>query len=909
MPSPQEPFPFHSRRQARVQDRTVAWADLGAVEAAGLGAVRRLPYSLRVLLESLLRQHDGYHITLDHIRRLAAWDPARPEGEIPFKPARVLLQDFTGVPVVADLAAMRDEVARRGGDPARVNPLVPVDLVIDHSVQVDRWAAPDAFAYNVEQEFARNRERYAFLRWAQSAFRNLRVVPPDRGIVHQVNLEYLATVVAEGRDADGTPLLYPDTVVGTDSHTTMVNGLGVLGWGVGGIEAEANLLGQPLYIPIPAVVGVRLTGTLAPGTTATDAVLTLTEQLRRHGVVGKFVEFFGPGLAGLPLADRATMANMAPEYGATLAFFPPDQETLRYLTLSGRDPDRVALVAWYLETQQLLYTPGSPEPAYSEVLEFPLDRIEPSVAGPKRPQDRIPLGQVGERFRLALHAPAGPAGFGVEAGAGRREARVRYADGQEETLTDGSVVIAAITSCTNTSNPALMVAAGILARRAQKRGLRPPRYVKASLAPGSQVTTDYLQAAGLLEPLEALGFGLVGYGCTTCIGNSGPLAPEVAAAIRNADLVAAAVLSGNRNFEGRIHPLTRANYLASPPLVVAYALAGRVTIDLEREPLGKDRDGQPVFLFDLWPDPAEVAEVVAATVTADRFRNRYAHLFDPTPPWEALPVTGGLRYPWQAGSTYIQEPPFVDAGFVRVPPPPVRGARVLAAFGDSVTTDHISPAGSIPADSPAGRYLRERGVEPQAFNSYGSRRGNHHVMVRGTFANIRLRNLLVPGSEGGVTRHWPEGETGTIYDVAERYRAEGIPLLILAGREYGTGSSRDWAAKGPALLGVRAVLARSFERIHRSNLAGMGILPLQFLDGEGWQELGLDGSERYDIPALDDPGRLEPGQLLEVTATAGDGRVHTFRVRLRLDTPVEVDYYRQGGILPAVLQQLAPAGA
>jgi aconitate hydratase len=862
-----------------------------------LGArASRLPVSLKVLLENLLRREDGRQVTRAHVEHLLDWDPTRPPGhEIPFMPARVLLQDFTGVPAIVDLAAMRDAMRRMGGDPARINPLQPADLVVDHSVQVDAFGTRAAFATNVALEFERNRERYAFLRWGQQAFRNFRVVPPDTGIVHQVNIEYLAPVVFHRRD-NGLQEAYPDTVLGTDSHTTMVNGLGVVGWGVGGIEAEAAMLGQPTVMLIPQVVGFRLHGRLAAGATATDVVLTVTEMLRKKGVVGKFVEFHGPGLASLAVADRATIANMAPEYGATIGFFPIDGETLAYLRLTGRDPKVVELVEAYARLQGLFHTEGTAEPAFTDMLELDLGAVEPSLAGPRRPQDRVPLRRLkaawGESLPELVKGRKSKVGTTVPIEMG----------GERGQLGQGAVVIAAITSCTNTSNPSVMLAAGVLARKAAARGLRVRAWVKTSLAPGSKVVMRYLEAAGVLDDLERLGFYLAGFGCTTCIGNSGPLPEPVAAAVKEGDLVVAAVLSGNRNFEGRINPLVRANYLASPPLVVAFAIAGRIDFDAETDPLGTDPQGRPVFLRDVWPTPAEMAEVAGA-VEARLFREEYAKVTDGDEHWRALPVPAGDLYAWDAASTYIKSPPFFE-GMGRTPSPlgDVRGARALAVLGDSVTTDHISPAGSIPADGPAGRYLVSLGVAPKDFNSFGARRGNHEVMLRGTFGNIRLRNLLVPGVEGGVTRHLPDGEQIAIYDAAVRYRSERVPLVVLAGKEYGTGSSRDWAAKGTLLLGVRAVLAESFERIHRSNLVGMGVLPLEFLPGESRTSLGLTGEERYDVEGVAEG--LAPGKRLRVRAVRDDGATTQFEVVARVDTLDDVEYYRHGGLLPYVLRGL-----
>jgi aconitate hydratase len=897
--------PFHARDTIQTTAGAVGIYRLTKLEDAGLTRIAPLPYSIRVLLESVLRNCDGYQVTENDVCRLAGWQPARHEPiEVPFKPARVLLQDFTGVPAVVDLAAMRSAMRRLGGNPARINPLVPVDLVIDHSVQVDRFGSPDAMAENMAFEFQRNRERYEFLRWGQRAFRNFRVVPPGLGICHQVNLEFLAKCVVLRQDAAG-PVALPDTLVGTDSHTTMINGLGVVGWGVGGIEAEAIMLGQPLYMLAPEVVGFELSGELPPGATATDLVLTVTQVLRTEGVVDKFVEFFGPALANLKVADRALVANMSPEYGATMGFFPIDEQTLAYLRETGRSDAEVELVERYAKEQHLFRSiastaQGAPHPHYSKLLHLDLATIEPSMAGPKRPQDRVTLGNMKRTFQLALQTPPKQRGFGL---AENQVGQTAMVEGSGQ-IGHGAVVIASITSCTNTSNPDVMIAAGLLARKAVERGLKVKPHVKTSLAPGSRVVTDYLRQSGLDKPLEQLGFHNVGYGCMTCIGNSGPLPPAVTKAVTEASLVAASVLSGNRNFEGRIHPLTKANYLASPPLVVAYALAGTVDIDLATEPLGTGSDGRPVFLIDLWPSQAEVAEAVSLSVCPDMFRNRYADVFDANETWNRIAVSESELFPWDVSSTYIQEPPFL-ADLAAEPSPirPIRAARVLAAFGDSVTTDHISPAGSIAATSPAGKYLQEQGVQPSDFNSYGSRRGNDRIMSRGTFANIRIRNLLAAGTEGGVTRHFPDGELMPIYDAAMRYKAEGVPLVILAGAEYGTGSSRDWAAKGPFLLGIRAAIASSFERIHRSNLVGMGILPLQLPVGQSWESLGLTGEEVFDIPDLGDA--IKPGCQLTVRATAADGRVIEFSAKVRIDTPVELEYYRNGGILQTVLRKLA----
>ncbi|MCY3760619.1 MAG: aconitate hydratase AcnA [Gemmatimonadetes bacterium] len=874
-----------------------AYYRIGKLEEEGVAPVSRLPYSIRILLEAALRQCDGFEITGDDVERIARWSPETAgREEIPFKPARVVMQDFTGVPAVVDLAAMRDAVADLGGDPKAVNPRIPVDLVIDHSVQVDYYGLQRALELNAEREFGRNRERYEFLRWGQEAFANFRVVPPATGIVHQVNLEYLASVVQAQPDAGGGELLVPDSLVGTDSHTTMVNGLGVVGWGAGGIEAEAVMLGQPIYMLLPEVVGFRLEGEPPVGTTATDLVLTVTQMLRAHGVVGKFVEFFGPGLGRLSLADRATIANMAPEYGATVGLFPVDGETLRYLRQTGRKAAAVDRVRAYMEAQGMFYGPGSPDPVFSEVLSLDMGQVEPSLAGPARPQDRVPLREMKPALEAAMADT-----FGRDPD---RDTRVTVDLGEKgkSELFDGAVVVAAITSCTNTSNPGVMLGAGLLARNAARRGLSVPPHVKTSLAPGSRVVTRYLEAAGLTEPLEALGFHTVGYGCTTCIGNSGPLDEPVEKAIAGGDLVVCSVLSGNRNFEGRVHPLTRANFLASPPLVVAYALAGRADIDFESEPLGEGEDG-PVFLRDIWPGQEEIRAELARSVQPKMFEEEYANVFRGNEAWSGIAVPAGERYAWQEESTYIRKPTFFE-GLSREPDPirPIAGARVLARLGDSVTTDHISPAGSIAPGSPAARYLESRGVERPEWNSYGSRRGNHEVMVRGTFANIRIRNELVPGVEGGFTRHLPSNEQMTIYEAAERYLAEGVPTIVLAGREYGTGSSRDWAAKGPFLQGLRAAIAESFERIHRSNLIGMGVLPLQFLEGEGREQLGLTGEEVYHVLGLDDS--LKPGQELEVAAHCGFEEKR-FTVLCRIDTPVEIDYYRNGGILNAVLRRMA----
>ena len=896
--------PFSARGTFETGDGPATLYRLRALDDAGVTDTSRLPYSIRMVLEALLRTCDDYEVTEADVRALATWNAAKPaESEIPFKPARVVLQDFTGVPCVVDLAAMRAAMKRLGGDPRRINPLVPVDLVIDHSVQVDHFGTARALEENVTIEFERNAERYAFLRWGQQAFRNFRVVPPAVGIVHQVNLEYLAGCVFLRDDPAATggtklPVAVPDTLVGTDSHTTMINGLGVVGWGVGGIEAEAVMLGQALSLLLPEVVGFELTGELPSGATATDLVLTVTEILRKAGVVGKFVEFFGPGLERMSLADRATIANMAPEYGATMGFFPIDAETLAYLRLTGRPAAHVELVERYMKEQGLFRTAAAPVPQFTSRLTLDLSTVVPCLAGPKRPQDRVALGAVQRTFAESLSAPTAKRGFALEEGALARTGRVRDGAGESE-IGHGAVVIAAITSCTNTSNPSVMVAAGLLARKAVARGLAVKPWVKTSLAPGSRVVTDYLEKAGLAADLDRLGFETVGYGCTTCIGNSGPLPDAVARAVQEGDLVAAAVLSGNRNFEGRVNPLVKANWLASPPLVVAYALAGTTDIDLERDPIGTGSDGRPVFLRDIWPTAEEVRRTVEASVLPAQFQARYDRVWESNPRWNAVPTSSGELYDWDAASTYIQEPPFLaEVSREARAPQSVRGARVLLALGDSVTTDHISPAGSISKNSPAGHYLVGHGVTPADFNSYGARRGNDRVMTRGTFANIRIRNLLVPGTEGGVTRLLPGDEVMPVYDAAIRYAEAGTPLVVLAGTEYGTGSSRDWAAKGTMLLGVRAVLAASFERIHRSNLVGMGVLPLVL--PKPWQELGLSGEETFDIPF----DGLAPRCTLDVVATRPDGSTLRIPCLARIDTPVELDQFRSGGILPFVLRKL-----
>ncbi len=879
---------------------------LDKLEKDGLVNLSRLPFSLRIMLESLLRQCNEKEITRRDVTNLAGWQPkAQNRPGLPFRPARVIMQDFTGVPAIVDLAAMRAAVARLGADPKRINPLVPVDLVIDHSVQVDYFASPDALQRNAELEFQRNKERYEFLHWGQKAFDNFRVVPPATGIVHQVNLEYLAQVVRTEKE-DGQTVAYPDTLVGTDSHTTMINGLGVVGWGVGGIEAEAAMLGQPIDLVTPDVIGFKLHGKLPEGVTATDLTLTVTQMLRKRGVVDKFVEFFGNGLDSVSLPDRATIGNMSPEYGATIGFFPVDEITLNYMRLTGRPEELVQLVEAYCKEQGLFRASETPDPIYTDVLELDLGSVVPSVAGPKRPQDRIPLDDLQRTFRTVLTAPRSERGYELSlADLSKKtpfEPAPEHRNGPVE-MGQGSVVIAAITSCTNTSNPSVMLGAGLVAKKAIERGLKVKPYVKTSLAPGSRVVTEYLEKSGLLKPLEELGFDVVGYGCTTCIGNSGPLPPEVVQAITSTDLVAAAVLSGNRNFEGRIHPYARANFLASPPLVVAFALAGTVDIDLVHEPLGTDKLGQPVYLRDIWPTQQEIRAAIENSVLPEMFKQKYANVFTGNEVWNAIETTGGDLYAWDPDSTYIQEPPFfIDLTKETPPVKDILGARVLAVLGDSITTDHISPAGSIPQDSPAGKYLIEHGLTPREFNSYGSRRGNDRVMTRGTFANIRLKNQLVPGVEGGYTVHLPDGEMMPIYNAAVKYQNEGVPLVVLAGAEYGTGSSRDWAAKGALLLGVKAVIAKSFERIHRSNLIGMGVLPLQFKEGQGPEELGLTGKETYNIKDLDE--HLQPHAEITVEAITDKGKKIEFPVILRLNTPIEVEYYRNGGILHTVLRNM-----
>ena len=915
---------FGARSTLTVDGKSYTIHTLEALEKHGF-SLARMPYSIKVMIENVLRREDGVIVTTGQIEALAKWSGKGGEREVSFMPARVLLQDFTGVPVVADLAVMRDAIKKLGGNPDKISPLQPVDLVIDHSVQVDSFGSSRAFADNAELEFERNQERYLFLRWGQGAFDNFRVVPPDTGIVHQVNLEYLAPVVFSSDKGEA----YPDTVIGTDSHTTMINGLGVLGWGVGGIEAEAAMLGRSMPMLIPEVIGFRLAGSLRPGATATDLVLTVTQMLRKKGVVGKFVEYFGPGLASLPVADRATLGNMSPEYGATVGYFPVDEQTLTYLRLTGRSDSQIKLIEAYCKAQGLFYSPDAPEPKFSDTLELDLGSVVPSLAGPRRPQDRVALTAARTDFRreLAKEFEEHPsvdrealtkwvAEGGNSASAGEDtvlESKLGHIAHKVEVhseeghfpLTHGSIVIAAITSCTNTSNPSVMLAAGILAKKAVARGLSVKPWVKTSLAPGSKVVTQYLKHAGLIEPLEKLHFNLVGYGCTTCIGNSGPIAEGIAGAVKQGNLVACAILSGNRNFEGRINPVVRFNYLASPPLVVAYAIAGTMDIDVEHQPLGMGSDGRAVFLRDIWPSPEEVAAAVTGSVHASMFKSEYGQVFEGDEHWKSLKVPEGNLFRWAENSLYVKAPPFFDGVTAKVGEfTDITGARALAVLGDSVTTDHISPAGSIGADSPAGKYLIEHGVQPKDFNSYGARRGNHEVMMRGTLANIRLKNLMVPGVEGGFTVHLPDGEKMTIFDASERYRTDGVPLIVIAGKEYGTGSSRDWAAKGVQLLGVRAVIAENFERIHRSNLIGMGVLALEFKSGDNRQKLGLTGQEVYSISGL--KAGIKPRQMLKVRAESS-GKTTEFEVTLRVDTPEEVEYIRHGGILPFVLRELIRA--
>ncbi|MFX3631301.1 MAG: aconitate hydratase AcnA [Candidatus Pristimantibacillus sp.] len=879
-----------------------AYYRLAGLEEQGVGKITELPFSIKVLLEAAVRQFDGHAITPEHVAQLATWTEGREDKEIPFIPARIVLQDFTGVPVVVDLAAMRDTVKQAGGDPKQINPLVPVDLVIDHSIMVDTFGNNEALEYNTRVEFQRNDERYRFLRWAQTAFNNFRAVPPGTGIVHQVNLEYLASVAAT-KTIDGELVVFPDSLVGTDSHTTMINGLGVVGWGVGGIEAEAGMLGQPLYFVTPEVVGFKLSGSLSEGATATDLALTVTQILRKKGVVGKFVEFYGSGLSNISLADRATVANMAPEYGATIGFFPVDVETLAYLRATGRTEEQIELVEAYYRAQGMFRTDETPDPIFTDTLELDLSTIVPSLAGPKRPQDRVELTAMKEAFNNVIRTPIDKGGYGLTEEQIDQSVSVNHNDGRLSELHTGAVVIAAITSCTNTSNPSVMLGAGLVAKKAVERGLVTPAYVKTSLTPGSLVVTEYLKKANLLEPLEALGFYVTGYGCGTCIGNSGPLPDEVRIAVGNTDMTVAAVLSGNRNFEGRVHAQVRANYLASPPLVVAYALAGTVNIDLNTDPIGRDQDNNPVFLKDIWPTSQEIQEATNMALHPQMFRDKYKHVFTQNERWNTISVPEGESYEWDAHSTYIQKPPFFEnLGSVLDEIADIRSASVLALLGDSVTTDHISPAGNITNNSPGGKYLIEHGVLKVDFNSYGSRRGNHEVMMRGTFANIRIRNQIAPGTEGGVTTYLPTNEVMSIYDASMKYIDDGKNLVIIAGKEYGTGSSRDWAAKGTYLLGVKAVITESFERIHRSNLVGMGVLPLQFQEGSSWRTLGITGRETFDITGLSND--VQPGQTVKVTATREDETTFEFPVTVRLDSMVEVEYYRNGGILQTVLRQM-----
>ncbi|MGB3567764.1 MAG: aconitate hydratase AcnA [Priestia megaterium] len=891
---------FNARSSFDLNGSTYNYYRLQALEEAGLGNVSKLPYSIKVLLESVLRQVDGRVITKEHVENLAKWGTKDIKDiDVPFKPSRVILQDFTGVPAVVDLASLRKAMADLGGDPDKINPEIPVDLVVDHSVQVDKAGTADSLRINMDLEFQRNTERYNFLSWAQKSFNNYRAVPPATGIVHQVNLEYLANVV-HAVEEDGEFVAFPDSLVGTDSHTTMINGIGVLGWGVGGIEAEAGMLGQPSYFPVPEVIGVKLVGELPNGTTATDLALKVTQVLRQKGVVGKFVEFFGPGVAELPLADRATIANMAPEYGATCGFFPVDAEALAYMRLTGRDEKDIQVVEQYTKANGLFFTPENEDPIFTDVVEINLAEIEANLSGPKRPQDLIPLSQMQTEFKKALTAPVSNQSFGLDAKDVDKEITFKLADGSETTMKTGAIAIAAITSCTNTSNPYVLVAAGLVAKKAVEKGLDVPAYVKTSLAPGSKVVTAYLQNSGLLPYLDKIGFNIVGYGCTTCIGNSGPLEAEIEAAIADSDLLVTSVLSGNRNFEGRIHPLVKGNYLASPPLVVAYALAGTVDVDLQKDPIGIDTDGNEVFFSDIWPSQDEIKEVVSRTVTPELFRNEYERVFDDNERWNEIKTSEDALYTWENDSTYIQNPPFFE-GLSEEPGEvePLNDLRVVAKFGDSVTTDHISPAGSIAKTSPAGLYLQENGVEPKDFNSYGSRRGNHEVMMRGTFANIRIKNQVAPGTEGGWTTHWPTNDVMSIYDACMKYKEQGTGLVVLAGKDYGMGSSRDWAAKGTNLLGIKTVIAESFERIHRSNLVLMGVLPLQFKDGESADTLGLTGKETIAV-AVDET--VKPRDLVKVTATDEAGNKKEFEVLVRFDSEVEIDYYRHGGILQMVLR-------
>ncbi|WP_406590131.1 aconitate hydratase AcnA [Bacillus atrophaeus] len=891
---------FQAKKTFSTNGKTYHYYSLKALEDLGVGNVSKLPYSIKVLLESVLRQVDGRVITKEHVENLAKWGTAGLKDiDVPFKPSRVILQDFTGVPAVVDLASLRKAMDSVGGDPDKINPEIPVDLVIDHSVQVDKAGTEDALAINMDLEFERNAERYKFLSWAKKAFNNYQAVPPATGIVHQVNLEFLASVV-HAKEVDGELITYPDTLVGTDSHTTMINGIGVLGWGVGGIEAEAGMLGQPSYFPVPEVIGAKLVGELPNGTTATDLALKVTQVLREKGVVNKFVEFFGPGVAELPLADRATIANMAPEYGATCGFFPVDEEALNYLRLTGRDAEQIDIVEAYCRNNGLFYTPDADEPNFTDIVEIDLSQIEANLSGPKRPQDLIPLSVMQETFQKHLVSPAGNQGFGLEAAEANKEIKFKLLNGEETVMKTGAIAIAAITSCTNTSNPYVLIGAGLVAKKAVELGLKVPNYVKTSLAPGSKVVTGYLVNSGLLPYMKELGFNLVGYGCTTCIGNSGPLSPEIEEAVAENDLLITSVLSGNRNFEGRIHPLVKGNYLASPPLVVAYALAGTVDINLKTDPIGVGKDGQNVYFSDIWPEMDEINSIVKQTVTPELFRKEYETVFDDNKRWNQIETTDQALYKWDNDSTYIQNPPFfeemsVEPGKVE----PLRGLRVVGKFGDSVTTDHISPAGAIGKDTPAGKYLQEKGVSPRDFNSYGSRRGNHEVMMRGTFANIRIKNQIAPGTEGGYTTYWPTGEVTSIYDACMKYKEDKTGLVVIAGKDYGMGSSRDWAAKGTNLLGIRTVIAESFERIHRSNLVFMGVLPLQFKAGDNAETLGLRGKEVIEV---DVDETVRPRDLVKVRAIDEDGNVKSFEVLVRFDSDVEVDYYRHGGILQMVLR-------
>ncbi len=891
------------RTDLEVGNRSFKYYALAKLEQKGFGQISSFPFSIKILLEAAARQWDGKTITNEHVEKFAKWNENQGKGEVPFKPARILLQDFTGVPAIVDLAAMRNAMKDLGGDPDNINPLVPVDLIIDHSIMVDRFGTEDALAYNSEMEFRRNEERYKFLRWAQTSFKNLKIVPPATGICHQVNLEYLAKL-ALTKGLDGEEVVYPDSLVGCDSHTTMINGLGVVGWGVGGIEAEAGMLGQPLYFITPEVIGFKLTGKLSEGVTATDMTLTITEMLRKKGVVGKIVEFYGTGLSSISLPDRATVGNMSPEYGATMGYFPVDEESLNYLRRTGRSEELIQLVEQYFKTQGIFRTDDMPDPIFSDTLELDLSTVVPSLAGPKRPQDRIALSEMKDKWGEILRKPIAKGGFGLSEDEIKKEVEITFANGEKVKIGTGSVVISAITSCTNTSNPSVMLAAGLVAKKAVEKGLQRPPYVKSSLTPGSKVVTEYFVKTGLIEPLAKLGYNLAGYGCCTCIGNSGPLPDEVRKTIDENDLTVASVLSGNRNFEGRIHAQVKANFLMSPPLLLIYGLAGRIDIDFETEPVGYNDKNEPIFLKDIWPTSKEVEDAIKSSIDPEMFRKQYENTYGANERWNALPVSQSKLYEWDDNSTYIHNPPF----FTGLKPTvesiqEIRGAKSLALLGDSVTTDHISPAGNIAKSSPAGIFLQQAGVEIKNFNSYGSRRGNDLVMTRGTFANIRIRNQMVSGTEGGFTKYLPTGETMPIYDAAMKYKENGTPLVVIAGKEYGTGSSRDWAAKGTLLLGVKAVIAESFERIHRSNLVGMGVLPLQFKEGENWNTLGIDGTETFDILGLNDS--LQPGQVLTVQAKRTDGKEFKFEVITRLDSTVDVEYYRNGGILQTVLRQLA----